>query len=112
MDSVFYGSKLRFVNHGICGVENSHPEYRFSRGVLHIGLYALKKIPRGQEILFNYGKHYQLDWLIEYNKKIKKQMEEENRKKKLKKKKKNEGNINLFEKSINDGPIFSDLEDD
>lgn len=69
---------MRFINHGIDGEDNSLPKYRFSQGLLHIALYAKKRIYKGEEILFNYGESYKLDWLIEYNDKAKKRRNEEN----------------------------------
>jgi len=106
LDSQFYGNKLRFVNHGFGGEENSDTKYKFVKGSVHIALFAKVDIKAGKEILFNYGDSYQLDWLLEYNEKIKKaRREEELRKKKLRKKK--ESQIDLFEEAI-----FSDLEDD
>ena len=112
MDSYFYGNKLRFVNHGYGGAENSETKYKFVKGTVHIGLYASKSIKVGQEILFNYGENYQLEWLLEYNAKVRKQKkEEENKRKKLKKKKAEK--IDLFQgnNQLNEDMIFSDLED-
>ena len=100
------------MNHGSGGMENSETKYKFVKGTVHIVLFASKPIKVGQEVLFNYGDNYQLDWLLEYNAKVAKQKkEEQNRKNKLKKKKSER--IDLFQsnKHINDDIIFSDIED-
>jgi len=112
LDSHFYGNKLRFVNHGFGGEENSETKYKFVKGSVRIGLYARADIQAGKEILFNYGDNYQLDWLLEYNEKTKKKKREEEQQKRKHKKKKAE-HINLFELIQQDGEaIFSDIEDD
>lgn len=112
MDSFFYGNKLRFVNHGYGGLENSETKYKFVRGAVHIGLYAFKDIKVGDEILFNYGENYQLEWLLEFNQKIRQKKKEEENKRRRSKKKKIE-RIDLFTetKALQEDVIFSDLED-
>lgn len=99
------------MNHGYGGHENSDTKYKFVKGLVHIGLYASKDIKVGDEILFNYGENYQLDWLLEYNEKVRQKKKEEDRKKKIKKKKTEQ--IDLFQaaKPSKDDIIFSDLED-
>jgi hypothetical protein len=99
------------VNHGYGGVENSETKYKLVRGTVHIGLYAAKNIKIGDEILFNYGENYQLDWLLDYNERVRKQKREEEKKRKIKKKKAD--HIDLFQqtKSLLEDVIFSDLED-
>lgn len=103
---------MRFVNHGFGGEENSDTKYKFVRGSVHIALYAKNDIKAGKEILFNYGDSYQLDWLLEYNEKIKKaRKEEELRKKKLRKKKTLQ--IDLFQDVnayVDEEVLFSDID--
>ena len=84
------------MNHGIGKYENSFPKYTFVRGLVRIGLFALKDIKIGEEILFNYGTDYQLEWLLEYNKQVEEEMKKE-REAKKKKRKKRLTNIVLFE---------------
>ena len=92
-------------------MENCETKYKLVRGSVHIGFYAMKNIKIGDEILFNYGENYQLDWLLDYNEKVRKQKKEEEKKRKIKKKKAD--HIDLFQqaKPLHEDVIFSDLED-
>ena len=93
-------------------MENAETKYKLVQGTVHIGLYALKDIKIGDEVLFNYGDNYQLDWLLEYNEGIKKSKKEEENKRRKNKKKKIE-HIDLFQETRfrQEEIIFSDLED-
>lgn len=86
---------MRFINHGIEGEDNCIPKYRFSYGSLHIAFFARRRIEIGEEILFNYGESYKLDWLLEYNERVKAKKKEEQQRKKIKNKEKK---IDLFKK--------------
>lgn len=91
-------------------MENSEPKYKVGKGSIHIAFFALRTIKVGEEILFNYGENYQLDWLLEFNEaQRKKRREQEALKRKNKKK---AAKIDLFEKSkvLEEDLIFSDLE--
>lgn len=93
---------MRFINHGILGSENVVPKFKIAKGSLHIGFYAIRPIEAGQEILFNYGEYYKLDWLLEFNERMKKQKREEEKSKRQKKK------TNLLKEDQE--AIFSDFE--
>lgn len=69
IDSICYGDKSRYANHSQdefinVGITNSK-----SGGENHIVFHAIRDITAGEELLFNYGENYQLDWTI-HDKKI------------------------------------------
>lgn len=59
---------LRFVNHGAHGEQNATVQKVFAKGSVHIILVAERRISKGEEILFNYGKKYKLEWVEQYSK--------------------------------------------
>ena len=56
------------MNHGAHGEQNAIVQKVFARGSIHIILVAERRIQKGEEILFNYGKKYKLAWVDEYSK--------------------------------------------
>ena len=67
---------------------------RYCKGGHKIGIYALKDVEIGEEILFDYGSQFKVPWLLEFNEKMKKRQKEKFRRKK---EKKNEKEVELFE---------------
>jgi len=57
----------------------------FVEGNHRIALYASRKIRIGEEILFDYGADFKIDWLTEFNKRAKKFSEKRAGQKKLEK---------------------------
>jgi len=66
VDAVNIGSKMRFANHASHGMENSAAKILYVNGISKIGLYAMKNIKAGDEILFNYRIKKKLDWVENY----------------------------------------------
>jgi hypothetical protein len=68
IDAFKFVSKMRYVNHSSHGYENAYARIKYVRGNYRIGLYALRYINSGEEILFDYRIQYgQPYWLIRYN---------------------------------------------
>lgn len=90
-----YGNKSRFINHGSYGIDNALVRIMYCQGEHRIGIYARKNINIGEEILFDYGNKFKVQWLLEFNEKMKKKQREIFKKKKEKKDLK--GVIQLFD---------------
>lgn len=60
LDSQRFGNKIRFINHADpdSRSRNVGPKIMLCNMVHRIGMYALKDIPEGQELYFDYGKDY------------------------------------------------------
>jgi hypothetical protein len=56
IDAEKAGNELRFANHS--DTPNMRPVSVIDRGLLHIGLFALRNIDAGEELTFDYGKDY------------------------------------------------------
>jgi len=104
LDSLFMGNKTRFANHGSFGLDNATVVYRFIQGRISIGFFAKENIKIGDEILFDYGAEYQMQWLLEFNQK--QQSISRERKPYTKKKKQ----IDLFEPNENNENKLSEVE--
>ena len=70
MDAYGYGNKMKFANHAIPPIDNAIVKVKFSKGVHKIAVYAIKEIQIGEEILFDYGDKFQVKWLLDFNKKV------------------------------------------
>jgi SET domain len=55
------GNKLRFINHARPPKNNCAPRIVLINGLHRIGIYALRDIHPGEELLFDYGKDYYFD---------------------------------------------------
>jgi SET domain-containing protein len=58
---------FRFVNHSSNGFQNSYARGKYVRGINRIGLFALRKINRGEELFFDYLMKENVPWLAKYN---------------------------------------------
>ena len=68
IDAFRMGNSMRYINHSSFGYENCMARSIYVRGSMKIGLFALRNIPKGHEIYFDY-KMKELPWVHEYNKK-------------------------------------------
>ena len=67
VDASKAGNIMRYSNHGIQGHCNAVPKIiKFVNGTQAIGLYAIKQIDTGQEILFDYNIRKDFSWLKDY----------------------------------------------
>ena len=71
IDAVTIGGKMRYANHASHGMENAIAKIQYIKGTSRIGLYALKPMMKGEEILFNYRIKKKLDWVEGYKTKYK-----------------------------------------
>lgn len=74
IDSTYYGSKMRYVNHKSHDEHNTFTQVWLVRGQVKILLFAAEKLSAGQELYFDYGydsKEIKYVWLQEYEKKFK-----------------------------------------
>lgn len=62
LDSILYGNKLRYINHGRDVFLNVDVKTVNINSITYICFFANKNIEAGEELLFNYGNDYQLDW--------------------------------------------------
>jgi len=53
IDAKYRGNKSRFINHS--NKPNVYSDYKYCNGEIYIAFYALKDIPPGTELFFNYG---------------------------------------------------------
>ena len=73
IDSTYYGSKMRYVNHKSHNEHNTFAQVWNVKGQVKILLFASEKIAAGQELFFDYGydtKEIKYNWLQEYEKKF------------------------------------------
>lgn len=62
LDSILYGNKLRYINHGQNIFINVDVKTVNVGSMTYICFFANKDIKAGEELLFNYGGDYQLEW--------------------------------------------------
>ena len=72
VDAFQYGNKLRYINHGFDQLTNATVEMKFVDGRYRITLYAYQDIKAGQEILFDYGHDFRIDWKVNFNQEVEK----------------------------------------
>lgn len=73
IDSTYYGSKMRYVNHKSHKEHNAFAQVWGVKGQVKILLFASEKILAGQELFFDYGydtKEIKYQWLQEYEKRF------------------------------------------
>jgi hypothetical protein len=74
IDSTYFGSKMRYVNHKSHDEHNTFTQVWLVKGQVKILLFAAEKLGVGQELFFDYGydtKEIKYVWLQEYEKKFK-----------------------------------------
>lgn len=71
IDAKSLASKMRYANHASHGMENSAAKIVYVNGMSKIGLYALRGIEKGEEVLFNYRIMKKLEWVAQYKIKYK-----------------------------------------
>lgn len=71
LDAQSYGNILRYVNHAKFGFENLYVQTYFVKGQYRIAMFAEKPINPGEELFFDYGENFKVQWLIDFNEKIK-----------------------------------------
>ncbi|KAJ6562723.1 hypothetical protein DFH09DRAFT_1478716 [Mycena vulgaris] len=57
VDGTYAGNAARYINHD-ARAPNCRARVRMVNGEHRIGIYATKKLTAGEEVLFNYGKHF------------------------------------------------------
>ncbi|KRX07318.1 hypothetical protein PPERSA_06933 [Pseudocohnilembus persalinus] len=63
IDPYPYGNKVRFLNYlNQPDLENCMVKYVFVNGMTRIALFTTKQIQKGQELFFNYGEGYEVEW--------------------------------------------------
>ena len=74
IDSTYFGSKMRYVNHKSHNEHNAFSQVWSVNGELKILLFAAEKLVPMQELFFDYGydaKEIKYEWLQEYEKRFK-----------------------------------------
>lgn len=56
IDSLEGGNVLRFANHS--DIPNMEPKILYDRGLQHIAFFTTDVVPKGMQLMFNYGKDY------------------------------------------------------
>ena len=97
------GGLTRYINHGDFDEENLKADKILVNGVPYIAFYACKDIKKYEELFYNYSydKNSMPDWMMEYNKKMKKKKNKEDKTKNQhqnKNNKKNHHNNNMNKK--------------
>jgi SET domain-containing protein len=62
LDSIMYGNKLRYINHGKDIFLNVSVKTLNVNSTTYICFFANRNINVGEELLFDYGDDYNLDW--------------------------------------------------
>ncbi|KAK0787682.1 hypothetical protein LTR75_012819 [Friedmanniomyces endolithicus] len=63
IDSTYFGTKIRFINHAITSVSNLSPRVFLVNTVQRIALFASEEIKIGDELFFDYGPQFPRDQL-------------------------------------------------
>ncbi|KAK1808865.1 hypothetical protein LTR12_016787 [Friedmanniomyces endolithicus] len=63
IDSTYFGTKIRFINHATSGVGNLYPRVFLVNTVQRIALFASEDIKIGDELFFDYGPQFPCDQL-------------------------------------------------
>jgi SET domain-containing protein len=97
VDALFVGNKMRYMNHMKAEFANVNVKIIASKYRKFIGFYAKKEIQKGEELLFDYGEKYNLNWKLLFDEQVKqfaqKKREEKNAIDKIKINKKHKRNF-------------------
>lgn len=66
MNYFIFFNVFRFVNHSSFGYDNCYARTKYVRGIYRIGLFALRKISKGEELFFDYKINLNVPWMNKY----------------------------------------------
>ena len=63
LDATWFGNVARFVNHGAKELINVSPIIKFVNGTNCVCFFASRLIGKGEELFFNYGYHFDVNYI-------------------------------------------------